>query len=177
MFSYEFCEISNNTFFHRTPLVSASVFNRLNVVFFVGMILRPSWYDRLSFMGFHCSHQPSLLFTEGLLKCLYKSIKSSLKSENLRIKRFLTMINLCNNAVRWWYWCKIIAILLIVGMDYQLIILNICLREPHNSRANPMIMRGYSVGSGVVVDVAFGNNCEHIPFQTSWCENPIFVIW
>ena len=24
MFSYEFCEISKNTFFHRTPLVAAS---------------------------------------------------------------------------------------------------------------------------------------------------------
>ena len=31
MFSYEFCEISKNTFFHRTPLVAASVFPRCYV--------------------------------------------------------------------------------------------------------------------------------------------------
>ena len=32
MFSCGFCEISNNTFLHRTPLVTVSVFFHLNVV-------------------------------------------------------------------------------------------------------------------------------------------------
>ena len=31
MFSYEFCKISKNTFFHRTPLVAVSVFPRCYV--------------------------------------------------------------------------------------------------------------------------------------------------
>ena len=32
VFSYEFCEISKNTFFRRTPLVAASVFRNNNLI-------------------------------------------------------------------------------------------------------------------------------------------------
>ena len=150
--------------------------NRWDIAFFVGMILRPWWYDRISLMGLHYNHQPSTLFYKGLFKYICQSIDSYFKSENLRMKRFLTMINLWNNAVRRWYWRKIIAILLVNGMDCQIINWNICLGELHNSLANPMIVRRCSVGSGVLIDVVFINNCEHIPFQTSLCKNPIYLL-
>ena len=37
VFSYEFCEISKNTFFHRTPLVAASMTSKtfFNYLFFI----------------------------------------------------------------------------------------------------------------------------------------------
>ena len=124
--------------------------NRWDIAFFVGMILKPWWYDRLSLMGFHYSLQPPILFNEDLLNNLCQSIDSSLKSENLRMKRFLKMINLWNDATRRWYWRKIIAILLVDGMDCQIITWNVCHGQLHNSLANPMIVR-----EDAVLDLAF----------------------
>ena len=78
--------------------------------------------------------------------------------------------------VRWWYWHKIIAVLVIDGMDCQIVTRNICLGELHNNLPNPMTVRRCSIGAGILVNVVFGNNCEHILFQTSWCKNLIYVI-
>ena len=150
------CNSMNRSIYQRQQTMVSP--NRRDIAFFVGMILRPWWYGRL--------------FNEGLLKRLCQSIDSSLKSENVRIKRFLTMMNLWNNAVRRWYWWKVIAILLVGGMDYQIIFWNICIGELHNSLANSMIVRRCNVGSGILVDVVFSNNFGHILFQTSWSKTP-----
>ena len=80
------------------------------------------------------------------------------------------MINFWNNAL------TTITILLVYGMDCQIITWNIWLGELHNSLANPLIVRRYSGGSGFFVDVVFSNKCEHILFKTSWCKSPIYVI-
>ena len=63
----------------------------------------------------------------------FSSMRAHLKSyvDPSTMKRLLTMINLWNNAVRRWYWRKIIAIFLVDGMDCQIIASNTSLEELH----------------------------------------------